>query len=206
MTPMVPRGDWRPAGTRSMRGLVAALLVMAGPASAADVYVNGVSVEGLTNQSFEKVTVRLDEKGNVHIEAPGYTVKRVTVADPVQPTGVITQRYFLVTEQSTPGAAGYDIDVVVNGKLLRTLSSAEPQLVLEVTRELRPGQNTVTLRARKLPQAKGRRDGRPGLFRVLLGEGTSKGEQVTIERQLVTFTRTEAETNDVTQEFSLTTR
>jgi len=40
------------------------------PALAVEVYVNGVNVEGLTNHTFEKVTVRLDEKGNVQIEAP----------------------------------------------------------------------------------------------------------------------------------------
>ena len=53
-----------------MRGLFTALMV-AGSVGAVEVYVNGVNIEGLTNQTFEKVNVRLDEKGNVHIDAPG---------------------------------------------------------------------------------------------------------------------------------------
>lgn len=193
-----------------MRGLFTALLTVAGSVGAAEVYVNGVNVEGLTNQTFEKVTVRLDEKGNVHIDAPGYTVKRVTVADSkeVQSTGVITQKYFLVTEQTSPGATDYDIDVVINGQFLRTLSSSEPQLVIEVTKELKPGRNSVLLRARKRPEPTGRprSASKAELFKVLIGEGTARNEQVVIDKQLITFTRSAAETNDITQELILTTR
>jgi hypothetical protein len=41
---------------------------------------------------------------------------------------------------------------------------------------------------------------------VIIGEGNTTQDQVTIEKQLVTFTRTAADTSDVTQEFSFTTR
>jgi hypothetical protein len=44
------------------------------------------------------------------------------------------------------------------------------------------------------------------VFRVIIGEGNSQTDQVTIEKQMVTFTRTAADTNDTTQEFSFTTR
>lgn len=193
-----------------MRGLFTALLTVAGSVGAAEVYVNEVNVEGLTNQTFEKVTVRLDEKGNVHIDAPGYMVKRVTVADvkEVQPTGVITQKYFLVTEQTSPGATDYDIDVFINGQFLRTLASSEPQLVIEVTKELKPGRNSVLFRAKKRPEITGRHRSvsKAELFKVLIGEGTARNEQVVIEKQLITFTRSAAETNDITQELILTTR
>ena len=193
-----------------MRGLLMAWLTVAASAGAAEVYVNGVNVDGLTNQSFEKVTVRLDEKGNVHIEAPGYTVRRVTVAEPKEPppTAIITQRYFLVTEQSSPGATDYDIDVFFNGQFIRTLASIEPQLVIDVTKELRPGKNSVLFRAKKHLDPGGRPSSvsKSDLFKVLIGEGGARNEQVVIDKQLITFTRGAAETNDITQELTLTTR
>lgn len=192
-----------------MRGLFVALITVAGSAVGAEVYVNGVNVAGLTNQTFEKVSVRLDEKGNVHIDAPGYSVRRVTVAEPAQPMGILTQKYFLVTEQTSPGATEFDIDVVVNGRPVRTLGSAEPQLVAELTQELKPGKNSIVLQARKRPESQaGPRSSssKSDVFRVIIGEGTAKNEQVVIDRQLITFTRTAAEPGDVTQEFTLTTR
>jgi hypothetical protein len=195
---------------RQPLSLICLVLLTAAPCLAGDgvsVYVNEVDVSGLTGQTFEKVTVRIDEKGNVHIDAPGYTIKRVNVeAKPAgKSEGVITRRYFLVSEQSREGAAGYDVDVVLNGRLLRTLAGADPQLVSELTRQLRPGRNTVVLQARKL-RGDQRSSSRADVLRVIIGEGTVSDEKVVLERQLVTFARTAADTDDVTQEFSFTTR
>ena len=55
-----------------MKRILLALVCISLPVGAVEVYVNGVSVDGLTNHTFEKVTVRLDERGNVQIDAPGY--------------------------------------------------------------------------------------------------------------------------------------
>lgn len=193
-----------------MRGLVIALVTAAGSAGAVEVFVNGVSVEGLTNQRFERATVRIDEKGDVHIEAPGYSVKRSAPAPAaeVRSTAVMSQRYYLVTEQTRPGATEFDIDVIVNGRFFRTLASADPQLVVEVTGELRAGKNALTFKAHKrLEHGEAPRSTSKGdVFRVFLGEGEPRGDQVVIERQLLTFTRTAAEMNDVTQDFSFVTR
>ena len=51
-----------------------------------------------------------------------------------------------------------------------------------------------------------RSSSRSAVFRVIIGEGNTSNDQVTIEKQMVTFTRTAADSNDVTQEFSFTTR
>ena len=111
-----------------MKRVLLALCCVSLPALAVEVYVNGVNVEGLTNHTFEKVTVRLDEKGNVQIDAPGYSVKKVTLSGPDKPPahteGVISQKYFLVTEQTPPGMTEYEVDVFINGKFLRTLRAA----------------------------------------------------------------------------------
>ena len=196
-----------------MKRALLALCCVSLPALAVEVYVNGVNVEGLTNHTFEKVTVRLDDKGNVQIEAPGYSVKKVTLSGPDKPTptkveGIISQKYFLVTEQTPPGMTEYEVDVFINGKFLRTLKSGDEQLVTDITKSLKPGQNLVIIQAKKRyadPNAP-KSSSRSHVFRVIIGEGNTTQDQVTIEKQLVTFTRTAADTNDVTQEFSFTTR
>lgn len=184
---------------------------VSGSALAGDVFINEVNVEGLTNQNFEKVNVRIDEKGNVHIDAPGYSVKRVTLAETNKapaPEAVISHKYFLVTEQNVLGMTEFDIDVFLNGKYLRTLTSSETQLVSEVTKYLKPGKNTVALSAKKHLENKDgpKSTSKAHIFRVIIGEGVVNAEQVVIEKQLVTFVRSAADSSDVTQEFSFTTR
>ncbi len=196
----------------SLAALVGVPLLLLAPAVwAADVFINGTPVDGLANQKFEKVNVQLDDKGNVHIDAPGYTVKRVTVApDPgtVTSEGLISKRYFVVTEQSPLGATEYDVDFYLNGKLVRTMKSGDDQLINEITKQLKPGKNQVLLAAKKKvsnPDSP-RSTSKAHVFRVIIGEGKSTPEQVVIEKPIITFTRTAAEQNDITQEFTLTTR
>lgn len=195
-----------------MKRILLALCCLSLPALAVEVYVNGVSVDGLTNHTFEKVTVRLDERGNVQIDAPGYSVKKVnlsgTTEKPRQPESAITQKYFLVTEQTPAGMTEYEVDLFLNGKFMRTLKSGDDQLVTDITKQLKPGQNLVIVQAKKryADPSSPKSMSRSHVFRVIIGEGNTSSDQVTIEKQLVTFTRTAADTTDVTQEFSFTTR
>ncbi|PZR07691.1 MAG: hypothetical protein DI536_26645 [Archangium gephyra] len=192
-----------------MKFLIIALLTFSLPAAAAEVFVNGVNVDGLTNHNFEKVNVRLDERGNVQIDAPGYSVKKVSLQDKApEPAGSITQKYYLVTEQSPSGMTEYEIDLFLNGKYFRTVKNGDEQLVTDITRSLKPGRNTVIAQAKKryANPDRPRSQSRAHVFRVIIGEGTTANDQVTIEKQVMTFTRTAADTNDVTQEFSFTTR
>jgi hypothetical protein len=64
---------------------VCTLAVVMAPATAlaGSVYLNGVRIDGVTNQRFEKATVRIDEKGDVHITAPGYAVRVETAPAPL---------------------------------------------------------------------------------------------------------------------------
>lgn len=182
-------------------------------ASAADVFVNGVNVDGLVNQNFTKVNVVIDEKGNVHIDAPGYAVKKVTIANekpnaPVKEEGLITKKYFVVTEQNVLGRTEYDIDLYINGKFVRTLRSDDEQIVSDITKYFVPGKNSVLLQARKVQAHKDQPKSTRAdhFFRVIVGEGSMTADQVTIEMPLIKFERTAADSNDVRQEFSVTTR
>ena len=182
------------------------LLLVAATAQAGSVYLNGVKIDGVTNQKFEKATVRIDERGNVLIDAPGYRVQQVEGGGNDAPsTGVITKHYFLVTEQTQVGMTDYDIDVYVNGKWVRKLRSNEDQIVTEITKHLSPGANKILFVAKKLNAADRKSFSKDHVFRILIGEGNMSGEHVMIDNPVVKFERTAADTQDLSQEFPLNT-
>lgn len=194
-----------------MRVLLLTML-LAVPALAGDVFINGVQVEGLANQQFDKVTVKFDERGNIWIEAPGYNVKRVSPAPPsnaatAREDAVISKRYFLVSEQNVAGMTEYNIDVFVNSKFIRTVRSSEEQIVSDITKHLKPGKNNVMFAAKKACADKDtpKSLSRTHFLRVIIGEGVMSADQVVIENPVVKFERTAADQNDVVQEFTLTT-
>lgn len=206
-------------------------------ALAGSVFLNGVNIDGVKSQRFEKATVRIDAEGNVHIDAPGYAARVTTVTPtpapaaqhpPVSPPpsgapidagvatvpvpaaapvpGRITQRYWLVTEQTTPGMTDFDIDVYVNSRWVRRLRNNEDQVAQDITRELRPGANAVTLIARKTPGGTRRSTSASNVFKVIIGEGNEGGGNVMIDTPLIRFQKTAADAQDATEEFTLTTR
>lgn len=201
----------------SVRGL-AILSWISTTAVAAPVYLNGVNIDGLTSQRFEKCSVNVDDKGSVHLSCPGYSVQGVPVGakgahvttmettEVALPTGRITKRYWLVTEQNMPGATQYDIDLFVNSKWIRKLKSNEEQIVTEVTKYLNPGPNKVLLAAHKNIVGARKSYSPEHVFRVTLGEGDAGGDQVMIENPIVTFKRTAAETDDGSQEYLVNAR
>ncbi|HET9449368.1 MAG TPA: hypothetical protein VFO83_00715 [Aggregicoccus sp.] len=203
----------------SVRAL-ALLALLPAQVLAASVYLNGVRIDGVTNQQFDKARVRIDAQGNVHIDAPGYAVRQVTpppaapAAAPAAPAPTPeaapppapSRRYWLVTEQTEPGLAEFDVDVFVNGRWVRKLRGSEPQVIAELTPHLRPGKNTVLLSARKTAGASRKSLSPAHQFRVIIGEGTAEEGRVVLEKPLVRFQRSAAEAHDVSEEFSITTR
>ncbi|MBL8952272.1 MAG: hypothetical protein JNK82_15950 [Myxococcaceae bacterium] len=198
-----------------MRCLISAVLLvcsvlLGGEAFAGgSVYLNNVRIDGVTNQKFDKVNVRIDEQGNVFIDAPGYNVKQVEggpgAAAP-KPQGTLTKRYFLVSEHRPTGMAEFDIDVYVNSKWVKKLRNGDDQIVADVTKHLTPGSNAVLFMAKKQLQGTRKSFSKEHVFRVVLGEGQTVGDQVTIESSAIKFECTAADGNDVTQEFTLVTR
>lgn len=220
-----------------MRALALALAALAAAPAAAGpkVSLNGIDIDGVTNQRFENCSVTIDALGNVNIEAKGYTVrpaagarapalKAVPLApSPALPASAaagpapaaapaaapvpekLSRRYFLVTEQTRPDGTQFDIAVFINAKWIRELKSHEDQVVAEVTRYLRPGPNKVTLAATKRPGE--RKSTSPDVvYRVVIGEGDQGGDHVRIDLPLVDAKRTAAEAADVTEEFTLVAR
>jgi hypothetical protein len=199
-----------------------ALAGAAAPASAGpSVTLNGVVIDGVTSQKFENCTVTIDEQGNVHIQAKGYAVKSAgpgAPADPAaktpattprpaeaRPPGKVTRRYFLVTEHTAPGTQ-YDLAIFINAQWIREVKATEPQLVMEITKYLRPGPNKVTLAATKRIQGERLAYGSEVQLKVVIGEGNVGGGHVMIDVPLVETARTAAEIDDRTEEFVVEAR
>lgn len=207
----------------SSRSAAAALLVLFAPAAVAagSIYLNGVNIDGVVNTKFEKATVRIDEKGNVFIDAPGYQAK-VVEGGPTpktaaggssqdgEPTdtepGRLTKRYWLVTEQSAVGMTEFDIDLYVNSKWVRKLKNTDESIVTEITRHLVPGRNNVLLIARKVATGARKSFSPQHYFKVIIGEGNVGGDNVMIDNPVVQFSRNASEAQDVSEEFNFTTR
>ncbi|MBX5480925.1 MAG: hypothetical protein IRZ16_03620 [Myxococcaceae bacterium] len=185
---------------------------------AKSVYLNNIKIDNvaLKNMKFEKVTVRIDEKGDIFIDAPGYQVKVVepgasgagsaSSVDDSSEAPRLTKRYFLVTEQTAPGMTDYDIDVYFNSKWIRKLKNNEEQIYTDVTKYLQPGRNTVTLVAKKIPGGSRSSYSPSHVFRVIVGEGNIGGDNVMIDRPVVDWKVTAADQDDLTKEVTFTTR
>lgn len=210
--------------TRSTLRLVALPLLIASSAAWAggiylnDVKVGTVDVSGIeaSGLKFDNAKIRFDDRGNLFIEVKGYAIKvegggkgvgtGTTSTGDEGGTGKLTRRYFLVTEQSVPGMTEYDIDVYINSKWVRKLRNNEEQIVTEITKFLTPGKNTVLMTAKKVAIGDRRSFSNDHVFRVIIGEGNVGGDNVMIDNPVVTFKRTAADTNDVSQEYSFVTR
>jgi hypothetical protein len=191
--------------------------------------LNGINIDGVTNQRFESCNVTIDAQGNVNIEARGYAVRHgqpgtagaaaplaavplaaapaPAAAPPANPASEkLTRRYFLATEQSRVDGTQFDIAVFVNAKWIRELKSSEDQVVAEVTKYLRPGVNKVVLAATKRISGERKSTSKDVSFKVVIGEGNAGGDHVMIDNPLVELKRTAAEAEDVTEEFTLVAR
>jgi hypothetical protein len=210
-----------------MRALALAIALGAATSAAAapTVTLNGVSIDGVTGQRFENCTVVIDDKGNVHITAKGYAVKalgddaatnpaprppgsdlRAATGDARGATaGKLTRRYFLATEHAEPGTQ-YDLAIFINAQWIREVKAAEPQVVVEITRYLRPGPNKVVLAATKRIQGERLSTSRDVALKVVVGEGNVGGDHVMIDNPLVEMTRTAAEVEDRTEEYVVEAR
>jgi hypothetical protein len=200
--------------------LAAALAAAAAPASAGPALtLNGVAIDGITSQRFENCTVTIDERGNVHIEAKGYAVREVGAparavtpaalaavtsapvpASAAEPPRKLARRYFLATEHASPGTQ-YDLAIFINAQWIREVKASEPQVVMEVTRYLRPGRNKLVVAATKRVQGERLSTSKDVALRIVLGEGDAGGEHVMIDQVLVEAKRTAAETEDRTDEY-----
>ncbi len=195
--------------------LAAVALSGAAPAAAGpSISLNGVAIDGVTGQRIENATVVIDAQGNIQIEAKGYAVRAVAAAQPAgagaadaggEAPARITRRYFLAAEHPEPGTR-YDLAIFINAQWIREVKASEQQVVMEITRYLRPGPNKVVLAPTRRAQGERPSASREVALKVVIGEGNVGGDHVMIDNPLVELTRTAAELEDRTEEHVLVAR
>lgn len=179
-----------------------------GLARAVEVYFNGVRVSGLKNQSFRNCGVRFDASGNVYITAKGYTVKRKDQSGSsgtVSSTPITARQYYIYSRAPRAGYAQYDVDIYLNGKWVRKVRNRESQVVVDITRKLKPGRNVVHFAATKNYDGKSRRStSASDYLQVFIGIGNKGGGTVNITSTLAEFKATAATTKNFGQEQTIT--
>lgn len=189
-------------------------------AHAGTLYVNGVRADSLRDFEFVGVNVKVDEKGNVWVDAPQYRVEvqgRTTTPNPdastatATPTTDVTSlpsataapaplgRYWLVTEDNS--SQGHAIDVVVNGTLVQKIQSGDSQVILDLGKHLKVGTNTIIFNALPGPNPGG------GVLNVYVGTGSNQSGTVSLDPPLITFTRRSSDPSEGgTRSFQLEVR
>jgi hypothetical protein len=177
--------------------LVPFLLVAAPPPSGGrSIFLNGQNIDTVRGQVFDNVSVEIDTNGNIHLKSDVYKVSTVGAVSKPTPVPEIPRgvRYWLVSEENAPGMSQYDFDVFVNGNLVKTVKSGEPQVVEDVTRFVLPGTNTVTITARKNFGAGRRAESKDFYMRVYIGKGElNETGAILIESADIDYRRTSAE-------------
>lgn len=181
--------------------LLSALLSLSVSAEAKSVFLNNTNIDTVRAQTFENVTVVIDEQGNVLIKSDVYKIetgKALAPSETKEPerTAAIPRgiRYWLISEENAPGLSQYDLDVFVNGNLVKTVKSGEPQVIEDVTRFVVPGTNTVTITARKNFGAGRKSESKDFYQRVYIGRGALNDTgAIIIENPDIDYKRTAAD-------------
>ena len=219
------------AKTRLLLACAALAAMVSADALAGSVYLNGVNIDGVAGVKFEKATVRIDENGNVFIDAPGYKVvaSTGTQAPPPpqqqqqqqqqqpymgqqqppqqpQPPAKISKRYWLVVKNTAPGLTEYDVDVYVNAKWLMTVKNAMSDDAVDITKHLAPGQNTIVFEAKKIVGGSRKSYSTEHAMTLVVGEGNEAAGNVMVDNALVTFKRTAQDGDSIAKEYAFVAR
>lgn len=160
---------------------------------AGSVYINGVRADLLPEITISNATVRFDAQGNVWVDAPGYRVQvlppqEMSNATPL-PAGddaavsyrVPTGLWWMVTEDNA--SSGHLLEVLVNGTLVRRVTSGDPQVIVDLAPYLRPGANVVIVNPLPGPTPGG------GPMNVYIGRGANRSGTIHLDNPDVSFSR-----------------
>lgn len=159
------------------------MLWLCGLALAGTVYINGVQVDLLPVVTLYGATVRMDQDGNIWIEAPNYKVQVVGGGAPAAASAPVkvARTWYLVSEDE--GSSGGIVDVYVNDQYVRRLQSGSSQVLLDLSSAVRRGANKVQFVVRSAPS---------GRMSAYVGAGDDSSGALRIDAPPVTWRSTSA--------------
>lgn len=182
-------------------------------------------VQGLEDVTFEKcTTVRVEKNGDVKIDCPGYDLHQAggtgtdaqassggQAAQPAQPEkppppaaelGKISKRYWVVASQTQPGATQYDIDLYVNKKWVHRFKNGDGTAVVEITKNLAAGDNSVIFAATKSAEPR-KSTSADAAYKFIVGPGDIAGSNLRLDKMDIQYQKTAADTDNSTDERNL---
>lgn len=178
------------------------VLILSCPLFAGSIFLNGVKIDGVRDQEFKSVNIKIDKDGNIHISAPQYIVKTEEGQQnkPAQPTQA--KSYFLVTQISKDGRAGYDIDLFINETWIKKITNKDDQIVMDLTKHLQNGKNKIRLTGIKAKDVVTDTMS-AGFTEIIIGEGMAGKNNVVIDKPLIDFKFLAREANPVIKDFEI---
>lgn len=120
---------------------------------AADVYINGVKVTGITSQDIKNCSVKIDEKGDIYITAPDVKI--------VDEKATVTNEYYVAVSFDNPSPV--EVTFILNGKPAGKMSKGQKDTFFKLEDNIKKGENTFGFNA---PPSKGKTT-----FKVSVGIG-----------------------------------
>ena len=151
-----PRPSWLTRASMLL-SMLTILALLAPPAWAVEVYLNGVKLSGLKNAELSNCQVRFDANGDVQIMSPGYRIeygndglpKVVGQSDMASSRQAVVkpkQRYVLVYEPNPK--VNFAFEVSINGKPFRKIGLDSGRFTVEMTQDMTVGDNVLKVIAK----------------------------------------------------------
>ena len=147
-------------------------------------YVNGVRADGLRNFEFRDVGVRVDENGDIWVDAPSYKIE-VTGGTADAETAVEAGQWWLVSQDNNSGE--HRLQILVNGELVKEVRSGDAQVILDLAPHLKKGDNTILINALPSSTPTG------GDLMIYIGAGSNNSGTVSMSRPDVVYSRSSSD-------------
>ncbi len=188
--------------------IAGALLLVCTAALAADIYVNGKQIRGITDLTIENCTVTFNARGDIYINAPDMDVlataargQESTSTDLTHPQGsFLKDRYFLYTQATSPDAVPFKFAILLDGKLVKEITAAETQTTVELTLHLKKGSNRLEIVSTYLASKSG---SAADSFSIFVGRGAPNSGSLEINKVLLNYTRKGSDSGDATDAFQI---
>lgn len=201
----------------SMVSVTLATFLITIPATALErtIYLNGVDISGVRGQTFKDTTVTIDEKGNVHLNAPQYKVEVIDEDDaPSEATRKgasvdaganphLSTRYYLATRPSPMGRAQYDLVLKVNGIERKVVAAGSRPVIMEISAWFEKGANTIEVVARKNLDGGRKSVSRDDVLELIVGAGHEDDAVVKIDIVHVSFKCDASQITEMKKQFTV---
>jgi hypothetical protein len=179
-----------------MSGLLT-IALLADAFAGGTLYVNGVRADGLRNFDFRDVGVRIDENGDVWVDAPNYKIEVTGGSADAEAEPVEAGQWWMVSQDNNSGE--HSLQILINGELVKDVKSGDAQLILDLAPYLKKGDNTLLINAMPSSTPTG------GDLMIYVGAGSNSSGTVSMSSPDVVYARgASASTSGGSRSYTLT--